>query len=227
MSKKLLIGICPLVTVVAIAMTPVAAQAVACKPWTPGAIGHFCKNGTKLTEFPNVTAEKTPFIDWASLSLTSPEGVVKCKNVTAGNDWNPEGGGFGQDETVVFATYECTGPCPFETRVTAKKLPWKSELFEGAEENGTKVLKDRSTGVEVAIGCFLGGSEVVAPSDFEGSSEPTAKSGNSGCNKPGELVFGKGISGLLLNPATGAEGYTTGVDKICGFTGQELINSET
>src|ERR1019366_8459211 len=106
MSKKLLIGLCPLITVVAIAMTPVAAQAVLCKPWTPGAIGHFCRNGTKLAEFPNVTAEKTPFIDSASLALTSPEGVVKCKNVTAGNDWNPEGGGAGKDETLVFATYE-------------------------------------------------------------------------------------------------------------------------
>jgi hypothetical protein len=227
MSKKLLIGLCPLITAVAVAMTPVAAQAAPCKPWTTGAIGHFCKNGTKLAEFPNVTTEKTEFIDWAKLTLTSPEGVVSCKNLTAGFDWNPEGGGAGQDETLVFVTYECTGPCPFETRVTAEKLPWKSELFEGAEENGTKVLKDRSVGVQVAIGCFLGGTEVVAPSIFEGESTPTASKGNSGCNKPGELLFGKGISGLLLNKATGAEGYTTGVDKICGFVGQELINSET
>jgi hypothetical protein len=163
----------------------------------------------------------------ASLSFTSPEGVVKCKQATAGNEWNPEGGGFGQDETVVFATYECSGPCPFEARYTAKKLPWKSELFEGAEENGTKVLKDRTNGVEVAMGCFLGGVEVVAPSDLEGGWEPTVKSGSSGCNKSGELRFGHGISGLLLNPATGAEAYLTGVFKVCGFMAQELLNAET
>jgi hypothetical protein len=227
MAKKLLMGLTPLITIVAIAMTPAAAQAAACKPWTPGHIGHFCKNGTKLSEYPNVTTEKTQFIAWAKLTFTSPEGVVSCKQIIAGNEWNPEGGGAGQDETLVFVTYECTGPCPYETRYTAEGLPWKSELFEGAEENGTKALKDRTIGVKLNIGCFLGGTEVVAPSIIEGEWTPTVSKGNSGCNKPGELLFGKGISGLLLNKATGAELYTTGVEKICGFVGQELLNSET
>jgi hypothetical protein len=45
MAKKSLVGLTPLITIVSIAMTPVAAQAVLCKGWTPGAIGHFCTNG--------------------------------------------------------------------------------------------------------------------------------------------------------------------------------------
>jgi hypothetical protein len=180
---------------------------------------HWYKNGAKLKEFPNIATEETQTIGWGKLTLTSPAAVVSCQNVTAGNVWDPEGGGTGRGETVLFATYECTGPCPFETRVTAEDLPWRSELYE---EGG--VIRDGSTGEKLNIGCYLNGVEVEAPSIFEGESTPTVRPGNAGCNKPGELMYGAG-SGELLNKAAGAEGETTGSEKFCGFVGQELINA--
>jgi hypothetical protein len=102
MSKKLFIGVVPLIAAVALAVTPMAAQA------SPG---HYFVNG--LGSGSRAAAgEKIATIAWGTLSLTNltTGGKVSCHNVIGAVEENPgegENGPAGIGETQSFNPYNC------------------------------------------------------------------------------------------------------------------------
>jgi len=166
MSKKLVISLAALVTMVAF-MVPAAAQA------TP----HYYVNSTVTGLVPE--KEKVHSLAWGTLTLT-PEGIAaaptSCENAAGGFAENPGGGGAGVGATEDFASWNCSNAgCPpgeIEYPPTSGKkaekefivfpggkeylgqsLPWPSALTEAVK--GT--IRTESTGVIVDLACIAHG----------------------------------------------------------------------
>jgi len=213
MSKKL-IGVVSLLVIVALAL-PVAA----------GAAPHYYKNGTKIVE-----GEKIPSVGWGTLTLTSAAGAITCHNAAAGYVENVAAEGKGA--TQAFDAYECvSAACPADMRAEAYKLPWLSTL----EEPEAGVVRSKSVGIEVVIGCWSApatgpgnvstgerGTPLAELLPFVGESTPKSKNGTS-AGKPSKVEFGTG-SGELINSKVGG-GKTTGSTTLMGYAGQEVITT--
>jgi len=138
MSKKLFIGLAPLLAIAAFVVIPAVAQGACLE------VGkcHFFKNGTQETE-----GVKIPTVSWGTVTLTSADGVVTCENAVLGNVENPTGGGSGVGETNNFATANCVSAgcepvSALELVVTAENLPWGVLLKEGEKSGGAFVIRN-------------------------------------------------------------------------------------
>jgi hypothetical protein len=214
MNKKLLMSLAPLLAVAAFALAPTAAQAA-----------HWNKNGTLVGPNPGVQV-----MTWGKLTLKIvkggvPGGFFTCKVADAGNVWNPEGGGAGEDQMVLFAFYECEseGICPagLQAEVVAENLPWATLLTEVEPPT----IRDEIKGIKLLVKC-VNAKKVEAELKFleKGSLKPHGNKGTSGLH-PGFLEF-DGSSGELEQEGSGGTitAKLEGVDKILGFNAQELIN---
>jgi hypothetical protein len=224
MRKKFLIGFAPLLAIAALAMTPVAAQAVP-HYYVNGAI---VKAGTAFT--------KTS-IAWGNITLKGTKGNITgghitCHNAAAGTLFNPTGGGAGEGLTSQFAPFACEQEliCPTKTTGVAVKpevLPWKNLLTE--EVVGT--IRQETNGVKVDIICSEG-AVVIAELKFvipaaEKGQRPHAVEGTEALH-PGLLEFDTPGSGELELEGSldGVAGRTEGAVKILGYNAQELIASK-
>jgi len=129
MSKKLFIGVVPLIAAVALAVTPMAAQA------TPG---HYFSGG--LGAASRVAAgEKVATIAWGTLSLTNltTGGKVSCHNVIGAVEENPEPGGetgpAGAGETQSFNPYDCESEACIAAATGGGPATYISVFAEGTE----------------------------------------------------------------------------------------------
>jgi len=231
MSRKLWIGVTPLLATVAFAVLPVAAQA------TP----HWFKNNVKM-------AEGTKALQVLSGKLTlktvvGGSGEVTCQNVVGAVVENPTGEGPGKDETQSFNPYSCVAStCPLFAEVLAEKLPWPSELEE--TEVSVGVWRDLTSGVKVNVLCWeskaakeLNESEARKGEPVTakplgnlvsvGANKPEVKHGTS-CAHPGFLEFDAGSGELEAEGSSGTVlGKTEGKLKGCALssTGEpELLN---
>jgi len=149
MSKKLYIGLAPLLAIAAFVLTPAVAQATS---------PHWFVNGTEAPH-----GEPVETISWGQLTLESePAGIalpVICNNVAGGTIENPKNGGPGVAKTANFATYECKDEeCPaglvsglekeFNVVSAPQDLPWPATLIGTAPK-----AKLNSTGVVVELEC--------------------------------------------------------------------------
>ncbi len=129
MSKKLFIGVVPLIAAVALAVTPMAAQA------TPG---HYFSGGLGASS--RVAAgEKVATIAWGTLSLTNltTGGKVSCHNVIGAVEENPEPGGetgpAGVGETQSFNPYDCESEACTAAATGGGPATYISVFAEGTE----------------------------------------------------------------------------------------------
>lgn len=230
MSKKLYIGLAPLIVIAAFAMTPVAAQAL-----TP----HWFVDGSPLTQ-----GEPVKTLSWGELTLESePAGIaapITCDNVVGGTVENPVGATkpAGVATTAEFVPYNCRqAECPlFFTIVSPPQfLPWPGTII------GTGPFKLNSTGVVVELACTAKPStRGAAPNPGQNELQPVATPTicetnathlqdpqlENGTNK------GPGQSKAIFNQPAGsglscAGGVVTGKIseslKTMGYLGSELI----
>jgi hypothetical protein len=250
MSKKLCIGLAPLVAVIAFVVMPALAQAAEPHYYKPGLV-------TRLPE-----GEKVRTIAWGKLTL-SPEpavaAVTTCENSAGGYIENPVGGGAGVGQTLRFATWNCSNlECPageveiggkkfekeFEVVSPPQSFPWPSVLEESAIPVAGSVRTNNSK-VVVELGCVAhkftkAESEGKAP-PASGENEqfplapfvtcittatnlqtPRGENGtNSGPNQS-KVVFDEG--GGKLSCAGGAfEGKTKESLKVMAYTNSALV----
>lgn len=168
MSKKLLIGLAPVLATAAFVVMPAVAQA------TP----HYYVVGVKAAE-----GKTFPSIAWGTLTLASSNPAIQplsCENAVIGDYINPTGGGAGEGETDQFATIDCADTeCPEESgvelQVHSEGLPWASLLVE----SGTKELVETKAAT-VVVGCFVAhtSTPVAPPTVCKGNSNPEAKNGS-------------------------------------------------
>ena len=205
MSKKLFIGLVPLVVTAAVAVMPVAAQA---EP-------HWYRNGVIIKE-----GKRVQTVTWGKLTFNTPVGVIICKWTDAHELYNPVGGGRGLDESFLYDAYECSAPgCPAIIRVKFEKR-WLTGLVP--VEPGK--IGDQMTEGAVRLTCYVPASEkeeekVLSSALFSGELTPVFKNGTS-ATKPSAEEFSP-ASGMLtseIGPAT-----VEGTDKMMGFEAQEVI----
>jgi hypothetical protein len=246
MSKKLFIGLAPLLVTAAFVITPAAAQA------TP----HWYVNGNSspLTEG---TAGAIPAISWGNLALEWASGIiVKCQNVLLNEDKNPVGGGPGEGVTYRFATFNCTtggtSTCEptsgVEFEEVGEHMPWPEVL----RANGATVDLE-TTGIELISACVVVGAyapvasptgndsmveRVVAPSGgpfpCNGTGTPGTHDGTSiaklkrgsgvGSEGPSKVEFQPGLNTSLNCGAIGTR-LTVGKLKTMGYNANELIEA--
>jgi len=146
MSKKLFIGVVPLIAAVAFAVTPMAAQA------TPA---HYYSGGLGAGSLV-AAGEKIPTIAWGTLSLTNltTGGKVSCHNVIGAVETNPEPGGHegpaGVGETESFNPYECESAACTPTATGGGPATYISVFAEGSAvpspETGRGTMTSPNTG---------------------------------------------------------------------------------
>jgi hypothetical protein len=168
MSKKLLMGLAPMLATAAFVAMPAVAQA------TP----HYYVAGTKAAE-----GKTFPSVAWGTLTLANSNPVIQplsCMNAVLGEYKNPTGGGAGEGVTDNFATTDCADvECPeesgLELQVHSENLPWSAILVE----SGTKELVETKAAT-VVVGCFVAHTStlVAAPTVCKGNSDPEAKNGS-------------------------------------------------
>jgi hypothetical protein len=219
MSKKLYAAFVPLLAVAAFALVPASSQAAefhwySClkhagtgekfsdsecqKPLAAGA--------WEWVRLP-FTSVKTQVVTFGKLTLTASNGIViTCKKVDAGNIWNVTEATAGQDNIEVFVNYECTSAQCATVSVTAKNLPWTSELAAGPV--------DKIKGIEVTVNCA--GTELT----FKGELSP--KIVNSTETEPLFEEF-TATTGELEEPVMKLKAKVEGRDRALGFEhGEDL-----
>lgn len=248
MSKKLYIGLAPLLAIAAFAMTPAAAQAL---------VPHWYVNGNKLAE-----GEVVPVIAWGQLTLESePAGSAAptvCENAAGGTIVNPVGGGAGKGQTTRFSTWNCADTeCPagvvdgfekeFEVISPPQDLPWPSELIGTSPK-----FKLNSEKVVVELGCVLHGLTKEAageggPTEATGTAgeneqkalapfvkcettathlqDPEAKNGSNAGPAQSTLIFNQPAGSGLICAGT-ITGRTSEQLKTMGYDNSELITSK-
>jgi hypothetical protein len=235
MSKKLLMGLAPLLAMVAFAVMPAVSQA------TP----HFYKNGSKLAE-----GVKVPVIAWGNLELTA-EGVptTECQNAVGGYVENPKLGGAGVGATESFNAYNCknagcnavgdfesvqarNGNGEHETSTTqgpfgnGNQVKWPSVLTEAV----TGEIRTDSSNVSVLVGCREPSGELVTGLDVECFTDatheqtPLDSNGTGIGNHPSKTTFDEKSGGLNCSGAfTGKTGKAL---KVMGYNEQEIIETK-
>jgi hypothetical protein len=145
--KRLVVGLAPLVVIAALAVVPVAAQAVT-QP-------HWYVNSKILTKPKTVKTEAGLAIGPYLFIPGTPPVTVSCKFRDAETLENPASGGAGVDEMKVFAAISCgPNPCPVNSagvqaklKVKALGLPWKTELVE------VPPIADEIKGIKLEFAC--------------------------------------------------------------------------
>jgi len=128
MSKKLFIGVVPFFAAVALAVTPMAAQAT--PHWFSGGLGPAARIAPE---------EVVPTVSWGTLSLTNltTGGKVTCHNVIGGTLENPAPGGAtgpaGIAETQSFNPYNCESEACNATATGGGPATYISVIAEGTE----------------------------------------------------------------------------------------------
>ena len=187
MSKKLLIGLAPVLATAAFVVMPAVAQAVP----------HYYVVGQKAAE-----GKIFPDLAWGTLSLSEegwPLAEVTCENAVIGDYENPTGGGAGEGETDLFATTDCADTeCPeeegLELQVHSEKLPWESILVE----SGTKILVETKA-ADAVIGCYVAHTSTNAASltTCTGNLDPEAVNGKGTLSQTASKIFFTGQSDKL------------------------------
>jgi len=233
MNKKFLVGLAPLLAIVAFVVMPAASQAACTAPACP----HIYKNGVIGKE-----GTKVRQIAWGTLKLNNATlGEVECHNVFAGFATNPVGGGPAAGQVQGFYPYECVdATCTTvlggkAIHVTPGKLPWSGEVFETptkgfrqktGHKGPTKNVKPNETTEPEFIDFTVDCVGVTTP-EFFGEQDPLLQ--NNG------TAIGSGPGEEQLEPeATNAEskdleselvgtGSTTGKVKVEGYGAEELL----
>jgi hypothetical protein len=251
MSRKLLTSIAPLIALAALAVMPVAAQAVT---------QHWYRNGSILgaaTSVPIVT-----FGGESNLSQTSAVGEINCRQVGGGSVENPAGGGAGIGRTDAVGFYECKAPqCEAEVQAkfgvqgrgtaTTQNNPgatqepsavgWNNELEESVvggvssirEKIGEPFVSFKTPSppgmIRATIGCEIAASKTpVLTAIFEGELKPeigvakTANLNGTSAGAPSHAKFSGPSTGALHSEVAG-EGTNLGITKFLGYFHQENI----
>ena len=219
MSKKLLFSLAPLLAVAAFALAPAVAQAAPkweiCKH-EAAATHKFsdseCQKEVANTGFwewvaiPNGVANEVQVVTFGKLTLHASNGIeITCKKVDAGNIWNLAAGGF--DNIEVFVNYECkSSQCVTTLSVTAKGLPWSSEVVAGPV--------DKIKGIEITVDCE------TAALTFKGELSPKIVNGTE--TEPTVDEF-TAATGELEEPLTKLKATVVGKDRILGFAHGEPV----
>lgn len=234
MAKKLLVGLAPVLVLVALVMTPAVAQAAP----------KFYINGQLAPK------KHEPIVNFGAISLENHFlNKIKCENLASGNIWNESEKGLANTEG--YTTYSCTAeptacagvfataekPVEVTERTFEGKkehiavrgkstLPWSGEVVK--EETGEKLTKIKTHGIAVTIVMPCLNLEIP----FEGALEPISYNGLGNGLSPSHLVFqGKGgKTGFLTTTKLGTQeedniGYTIGEVASVG-TQVELITAE-
>jgi hypothetical protein len=219
MSKRFYAAFVPLLAVVAFAAMPATSQAAfhwyTCKHEATAT--HKFSDSECQKEVANTgnwewvrlpfNSAKTQVITFGKLTLKSSNGIeITCKKVDAGNIWNVTEPTVGQDNVEVFVNYECTSPQCATVSVTARGLPWTSELAAGPV--------DKVKGVEVTVNCA--GTELT----FKGELSP--KVVNSTETEPLFEEFTT-ATGELEEPTAKLKATVVGRDRALGFEHGEDI----
>jgi len=238
MDRKLFISVVPLLAVVALAMTPVAAQAKQCTTGSKveGPCPHWLVGGKQGTGPISVSL-------WGTLSVPSEGGTITCENAAIGDVSNPAvvkpatDGASGEDSLFFSSGFCVEGACPGVAYEQAVGQPWPSELVENANHE----VQDNIHGMKLIIGCENplekgsgpgfspnGGKLIGETTELETTATdrlaPLFASGTSGCNKPSLLEFVAPENKLVgLGGALNAK--VEGAFKICGYEKSQLVTT--
>jgi hypothetical protein len=148
---------------------------------------------------------------------------VTCRDVIAGDVWNPIGGGAGKGKTQAWAVFDCeTNICIAGNvvNVVPENLPWISELTEGGLAK-TLLFRSRNEKIKEDVTC-----NGESARHFQGSIQPGAPAGEdkgTSAAHPGFLEYDQpGSGGLEEVELTGTMG-SNGVVHELGYNEQELI----
>jgi hypothetical protein len=190
MRSKLLVGLAPLVSAVALAGMPAVSQA------SP----HWYENGVLLTKMRPVKTSGTLTFSLPAVGLNATCTLKDLETIE-----NPASGGPGVDLMKKFTLTKCgPSPCPLTSKnkpaalaVTALNLPWKTELVE------VPPIADEIKGMELQFSCkgfgpfavFTGTlSPWVGPALLEFNSPLTGTLGGLGVNGIDTLTSPLGIT---------------------------------
>jgi len=190
MSKKLLIGLAPMLATAAFVVMPAVAQA------TP----HYYVSGVKAAE-----GKTFPSLAWGTLTLANSNPAIQplsCENAVIGDYINPTGGGAGEGETDNFATIDCADKeCPEESgvelQVHSEALPWASLLVEVPGPPLKELVETKAA--DVLVGCFVAHTStlVAPPTICKGNSNPEAKNGSGNLSQIVSKINFTGMSDKL------------------------------
>jgi hypothetical protein len=218
MSKWFYAASVPLLAVAAFALAPAVAQAAPkweiCKheaTATHKFSDSECQKEVLNTGFwewatiPNGTANQVQVVMFGKLTMTWSNGIVlECKQLDAGNIWNLAAGGF--DNIEVFVNYECKSAQCATLSITARGLPWSSEVVAGPV--------DKIKGIEFTMNCA--GSEVT----FKGELSPKIVNGTE--TEPTAEEF-TAATGELEEPVLKIKMTMVGKVRILGFAHGEQV----
>jgi hypothetical protein len=230
MSKKLRMGLAPVLLVVAFAVISAAAHA---EP-------HFYSNHVGLpAESGGPGAEGKDIIAWGRVELiTKTLSKLTCFTEWGGDAYNPggpEGAQPGEGKVDAFAAYDCTeetceaalkSKIEWITEGLNKFGEWEAKLAE--PEVGVIRLKignktpGSPTQIKFLISCPPAGSGEVKAS-ARGELAPRIKNGTLIGSAPSKAEFGVGSGELEINAAT--EGQVGGSLKVMGFETGEIITT--
>jgi hypothetical protein len=212
MSKRFYAAFVPLLAVAAFAAMPATSQAAfhwyAClkhagtgEKFSDSECQKPLTTGVWEWERLPFTSAKTQVITFGKLTLHMSNGIViECKKVDAGNIWNVTEATFGQDNVEVFVNYECKSEQCATFSITAKSLPWSTELAAGPV--------DKIKGIELTMNCA--GTELT----LKGELSP--KVVNSTETEPLFEEF-TAATGELEEPVTKLKVSVVGRDRMLGF----------
>jgi hypothetical protein len=239
MSKKLSLGLAPLLVIAAIVMTPASALGSAEITW-PSCTAPSCPH-TYLNGVIKKEAAIIRYIEWGNSKLHNTKlEDVECHNIFAGFGENPTGGGRSIGKIQAFYPYECTDPhCTTqlgEIKVTnGSTLPWKAEVmenaakeffqktgFKGPTENKKANPATEPGQVEFNVNCT---APTIGASDFFGVQYyKILNNGISiGSSPDEEELQAEGATGRNLESETFGPLETKSSLRVEGFGAEELI----
>jgi hypothetical protein len=228
MSKRLRMGFAPMLLVAAVAMMPAAAQAVP----------HFYKNKIIAPEESGAPgAEGTDVISWGTLVLeTKTVGTITCLNVSAGDAFNPIGGGAGEGKIDAYAAYDCTNALCEETFKSKQEIipegldkfgEWETKLTEAVAgkprlKTGNSTLESPSQ-IKFLISCPSAGLGEIK-TKAKGELSPLVVNGTAIGSAPSKITFDPESGELEI--ANVKEGKVNGSGKGMGYEGGELLSAK-
>jgi len=228
MSKKLRMGLAPVLLFAALAVMPAAAQAVP----------HFYSNKIILPEESGGPgAEGKDVIAWGTLVLqTKTVGVITCLNEFGGDSYNPIGGGAGEGKVDAYAVYDCTNEaCEVTLKSKQEIVPegldkfgeWETKLTEAVAgkprlKSGNSELNS-PTQIKFLIACPPAGLGEIK-TKAKGELTPLVVNGTAIGSAASKVTFDAESGELEI--ATVKEGKVEGSLKVMGYEGGELISSK-
>jgi hypothetical protein len=228
MSKKMRMGLAPVLLVAVFAVMPAAAQA---EP-------HFYKNRVILPEETGGPgAEGTDIIAWGTLTLSSLTlGPLTCVHAIVGDVYNPIGGGVGEGKLDSFTAVDCTSElCESASKSKLEIVPeglegfgeWEAKLTEAVAGKPRLKIGNSTSGSPTQIKFLIkcpptGFGEIKVKA--KGELSPLVANGTSIGASPSKLTFDAESGELEF--ATTKEGKVTGSLKVMGFEAGELISAK-